>query len=220
MDRNSWSARTDVIIIINPILKKITWIPRDIYIKLINTRINCAFSKGQHELLIKCLKEININVKYSLCLLPDIIELFLNEINEIKINIPITREYYYPLNRLDEIEKGKKIISFNYPCEILSGERLHQWIGARYAVKPYGIIGTDLDRINRQQVLIKEILKNNLKFNINNLNKNNSSGLNDNIINIIKTINNTWMTVSYLENIEFKFKNINNEKVILLIFKN
>jgi len=28
------------------------------------------------------------------------------------------------------------------------------------------------------------------------------------------------MTVSYLENIEFKFKNINNEKVILLIFKN
>ena len=97
---------------------------------------------------------------------------------------------------------------------------MHQWIGARYAVKSNGIIGTDLDRINRQQILIKEILKNNLKFNINNLNKNNSSGLNDNVIDIIKTINNTWTTTSYLENIKFKFKNINNEKVILLIFKN
>ena len=32
MDRNSWSARTDVIVIINPMLKKLTWIPRDIYI--------------------------------------------------------------------------------------------------------------------------------------------------------------------------------------------
>jgi hypothetical protein len=44
---------------------------------------------------------------------------------------------------------------------VLSGERIHQWLGARYAVKGPS---SDLFRITRQQVLVRRLLEDGFDF--------------------------------------------------------
>src|SRR5690606_20383000 len=66
-------------------------------------------------------------------------------------------EFWYPLGPERDLEEGRRPIRFEPPVERLSGERVHQWIGARY---PTGAPGTpiprlpDLHRIRRQQELV------------------------------------------------------------------
>jgi hypothetical protein len=64
---------------------------------------------------------------------------------------------WYPLSPTAPIEGGRKPADFVPPFEILDGERLHQWIGARYARD--GGVGTHFDRIRRQQLLLRALLK-------------------------------------------------------------
>ena len=160
MDRNAWTANTDIIVIVIPSQKKLVWIPRDLYCETINNRINKAFCKGRSDLLIKCVNNIGFNfiTSHCICLWPTAIEKFINKIDSIKVPVDITRELKYPLHRHKPIEDGFRVITFNKPSEILTGDRFHEWIGARYAVNPKSFIGCDLDRIIRQQILIKELL--------------------------------------------------------------
>ncbi len=212
MDRNDWKARTDIIIIINFVNKTLTWIPRDTFCNLINNRINMAYSVGKDILLKKCLFELKYKVKDVICILPMFIEQIFNLIGEIKVPITENLSFYYPLHRHLPIENGKKIIYFNSPFDILSGDRFHEFIGARYALKPKGIIGTDIHRIKRQQILLKEILQNKYNFNIN-YDEKYIMGINENIINNLKQIDETWNFIIP----PFNFIRINNLPVIKLI---
>jgi anionic cell wall polymer biosynthesis LytR-Cps2A-Psr (LCP) family protein len=175
MDRNDFiNARMDNIIYINPNYKTIQWIPRDLYTQLINNRINTAYRLGKgSECLINCLKEFNIDVKHCLCLLPSFFEECIEIIKEIKIPVNKDLKFFYPLHRYTLIEDGKKIIEFKAPSEILSGDRIHEWIGARYSIKKDT---TDIHRISRQEILLTEIIKNKIDFS-NLINSKNYNGL-------------------------------------------
>ncbi len=222
MDRNEWTANTDIIVIVVPSQKKLIWIPRDFYCETINNRINRAFCKGRSSLLLKCINTIgfNFNIEHCVCLLPTAIEKFIKQIGSIEVPVEIKREFKYPLHRHKPIEEGFRVITFNEPSEILSGDRFHEWIGARYAVNPKGLIGSDFDRIFRQQILIKELLNKNVNLNIidgeiiKNINDiNDIRGLDTQIIQILKTIDNTWSS-STLQNLVNT--RINN-KIVLVV---
>lgn len=211
MDRNSWKARTDIIILVILQKKKLLWIPRDLYIDDLKNRINTAYSKGGKNLLIKCLqKKLNIIIKNCICVLPKAIEEIFSKIGSIIVPVNFDRSFYYPLHRHEDIENGRKIISFYMPSEKLEGERFHEWIGARYALNPVGPFGSDLDRIYRQQILVKECIKNKINRMDFNITKNYIKDLDENIINFIKIIDESWK-ISCLNNIISK--KINNMEV-------
>ncbi len=219
MDRNAWTANTDIIVIIIPNKKTLLWVPRDLYCELINNRINKAYCKGRAELFLKSINsyDFDFNVTNCVCLFPSAIEKYIDKIKSIEVPVNIKREFKYPLHRHKPIEEGFKIITFNEPSETLTGDRFHEWIGARYAVNPKGFIGTDFDRIYRQQILVKEILKKNIDIIDNNdidyiNNSQDIRGLDINVINILKTVDSTWSfnTIDKLVS-----KRINNKLVLV-----
>ncbi|MGT2468238.1 hypothetical protein ACVOMV_31020 [Mesorhizobium atlanticum] len=52
------------------------------------------------------------------------------------VGVPIHEplDFWYPLTPTSRLEDGRRQVSFRPPDETLSGERLHQWIGARTMV--------------------------------------------------------------------------------------
>ncbi len=211
MDRNTWTANTDIIIFVNPSKKELTWIPRDMYIKEIDKRINAAYRTGRDQLLFESLKSINYDVSYNLCILPNAINDFFNQIEEIIVPVNFDRLFFYPLHRHQPIENGKKIIEFKEPSELLKGDRFHEWIGARYGAIPKSVYSSDFDRIKRQQILVKEILKTK-KNSINSYDEKSIRGLNNEILEILKNIDNTW-TFNMTRNITCK--TINKKSVVV-----
>jgi hypothetical protein len=192
MDRNYWLARTDVIIICDSAKKLIYWLPRDLYCLRIKNRLNTAYAKGKDTLVMECLKDIGITVKYCVCILPHLINENIINIGEINISIPITRNFYYPLHRQAPIENGKRLITFTAPNEILAGDRIHEYIGARYVADndiptPYF---PDFDRIRRQQKLLKTLLQKKYKFLYKN--EENIRGINIEVIEILSKIDQYW----------------------------
>ncbi len=212
MDRNAWTNNTDIIIFVEPSKKTLTWIPRDIYIKDIDHRINAAYRLGRDELLFKSLKSINYDVSYNLCIQPYAIEDIFNQIGTITVPVEHDRKFKYPLHRHQPIENGHRIVEFNYPFEDLSGDRIHEWIGARYAVDKTSSYSSDLDRILRQQILIKEILKTK-KENIKSYKSEYIRGLNNNILEVLDTIDDTW-TYTRIKNL--LTATINKKMVLIL----
>ncbi len=224
MDRNEWTANTDINVIVIPYNKTLLWIPRDLYCETINNRINKAYCKGREELYLKSINSLgfDFNVTNCVCLWPTAIERYIDKIKSLEVPVNVKREFKYPLHRHIPIEKGFKVITFDEPSEILTGDRFHEWIGARYAINPNGFIGSDFDRIYRQQVLVKELLINKFDFNIidNDMdydeyikNIKDIRGLDINVINILKTVDSTWIlkTVNNLVD-----ERINN-KIVLVI---
>ena len=70
-------------------------------------------------------------------------------------------EFWYPLTPTSPIREAKKRIVFEPPIEKLSGERLHQWLGARRRIdKP----SDDRGRIVRQQELVAVALGEGIDF--------------------------------------------------------
>jgi hypothetical protein len=204
MDRNGFSENTDIIIIIDSIKKTIQWIPRDLFSKRVNFRINVAYTRTGPEGLKKCLKDIHINVDECVCMLPLFIEEAIKIIDNINVPVKISEKFYYPLHRHKPIEEGKKIISFNIPSEILSGDRFHEWLGARSIIKEDGKNNynyynyPDFIRVSRQQILLKEIIKK--KFNFTSIiNSPNCRGINKNVINILNKIDNTWKIIPLMK---------------------
>jgi hypothetical protein len=70
-------------------------------------------------------------------------------------------KFWYPLHPTRPIEEGKKSIVFNPPGESLSGEKIHQWIGARIT---FDKGNSDLIRIERHITFLRCLLEQNFDF--------------------------------------------------------
>jgi hypothetical protein len=160
MDRAGFDADTDVLVVVDPPLERLLWVPRDLWCERIEDRVNAAFKLGGHPLLIAVLAEHGLAVANSVCLDRRAAEAGLRGLT---VEVPVSQrlEFWYPLAPQRPIEEGRKRVVFEPPAETLSGERIHQWIGARYRV---AAPGSDLDRIGRQQVLVRALLRKGFGF--------------------------------------------------------
>jgi hypothetical protein len=160
MDRSEWSARTDNIVVVDPQCQTLTWIPRDLWSPTLHNRINLAFQRGGHSMLCAALVEQGVPATESLCLLRDAVAAALRE-TSVVVPVEERLRFWYPMAPDLEIEDGRKLVEFCPPAEELSGERIHQWLGARYAVEGPS---SDLFRIARQQVLVRRLLEDGFDF--------------------------------------------------------
>jgi len=157
MDRDSWAARTDNIVVVEPRRRRLSWIPRDLWSEVVGDRINGAFVRGGHQLLVAAVRELRFPVGSSVVLLRSAVE---QAVNGLRITVPVERpmRFWYPLEPTRRLQDGAKLVGFDPPQETLAGERIHQWLGARRgADKPLRL--PDLDRIRRQQILIGRLLE-------------------------------------------------------------
>ncbi|WP_131803314.1 MULTISPECIES: hypothetical protein [unclassified Mesorhizobium] len=70
-------------------------------------------------------------------------------------------DFWYPMAPTSRLEDGRQQVSFRPPGEMLSGERLHQWIGARTMVNRKG---TDFHRMERQIVFLRALIAQGFDF--------------------------------------------------------
>jgi len=160
MDRPSWRSRTDNIVVVDPGAERLLWVPRDLWCRRLRDRVNSAFAAGGHRALIGCLNDVGLSVHHSLCVSRAAVERVLADV---EIEVPVTEElaFWYPLEPTRPIEEGRKIVRFSPPREVLAGERIHQWIGARFAVDE---IGDDIERMARQQVFVRRLMETGFDF--------------------------------------------------------
>jgi len=161
MDGDSWDHRTDNIVVVNAAKKSVLWIPRDLYCECIQHRINEAYRRGGPNKLKEALAEHHMSVSNVVCIRRDAISEFLKDL---KVTVPIKTSFnfWYPIKPTMKIEDhGAKLVKFDPPKETLVGERIHQWLGGRTTslVKERGSDVDDIDRIKRQHIFIKELLK-------------------------------------------------------------
>lgn len=154
MDRSGFHARTDNLVLVEPERSTLTWIPRDLWCDTVPGRINWAFRRGGHELLVAGLREHGFEASNSLVLSREATEAALADV-VVVVPVPCRMVFSYPLTPTVPIEEGRKEVVFNPPAEVLRGERIHQWVGAR---------GTDLHRIERQKILVRRLLERRFDF--------------------------------------------------------
>lgn len=198
MDRGSWQAYTDNIVVVEPARKRLLWVPRDLWCECLADRINRAFALGGHDLLRAALEEHRLEATEGLCLRREAPE---RALRDMIVTVPVKNRlvFWYPLEPQRPVEEGRKIVVFEPPEERLAGERIHQWIGARYSAAepsegegfasiamanvrrtaarvlitlrrrmgsyptPLGAL-PDLDRIERQKILLRALLRENFRF--------------------------------------------------------
>ncbi|OGE25068.1 MAG: hypothetical protein A3J42_02755 [Candidatus Dadabacteria bacterium RIFCSPHIGHO2_12_FULL_53_21] len=160
LDRDNRDDRTDNIGIVEPLKRRVLWIPRDLWCNTIKNRINRAFGRGGHKLLLSCLEEHKIKAESSICFRRSAT---IHCFRDLQVFVPIDEvmRFWYPLHPTKPIEEGRKPIVFSPPGELLSGERIHQWIGARIS---FDKGGSDLNRIERQKTLLRCLLEQNFDF--------------------------------------------------------
>jgi anionic cell wall polymer biosynthesis LytR-Cps2A-Psr (LCP) family protein len=155
MDRPGEAANTDVIVVARPRRRELLWVPRDLWSERFRCRINKTFALGGHDVLLRALRAAGVRAGHSVCVPRPVCEEILDPI-EVTVPVDQPLRYWYPLTPSGRLEDARKLIRFEPPSERLSGERLHQWLGARLAVgRPSG----DLERIGRQQVALREVLR-------------------------------------------------------------
>jgi hypothetical protein len=157
MDRPGFHANTDNLVLVDPAASRLTWIPRDLWCETLRARINRAFSRGGHELLVAALGELGFHVTNSLVLSREATQEALADA-VVVVPVPCRMTFSYPLTPCAPIEEGSKEVAFNPPAEVLRGERIHQWMGAR------GARATDLHRIERQKILVRRLLEKGFDF--------------------------------------------------------
>jgi hypothetical protein len=160
MDRDSWRARTDVLVVADAHRCQLQWVPRDLWCDGLGNRINTAFRAGGHELLQQSLAEHGLSAGATLVLRRQAAETAL-EGASVTVPVETRLEFWYPLAPTQPIEDGRKRITFEPPRVRLEGERLHQWIGARYQVAGPA---WDLSRIERQQTFVRALLQHRFAF--------------------------------------------------------
>ncbi|MEB3165955.1 MAG: hypothetical protein VKO65_04720 [Cyanobacteriota bacterium] len=163
LDRDDWSACTDNIVVVDAERRTLTWVPRDLWSWRCAARINAAFARGGHPLLQAALAELGLPVASSLVLRRCAVERALATLR-ITVPVPRTRRYWYPLAPRQRLEDGARLVTFAAPQETLEGERLHQWLGARRSADRPAPPLPDLDRIQRQQVLVRRLLEERFAF--------------------------------------------------------
>ena len=151
MDEDNWTSNTDVMVVADLHRRRLTWVPRDLWSDRLGNRINTAFAAGQ---LLPTLAALGFPCDGALCLRRGAT---IAALADVEVDVPVRRplDFWYPLSPMLPIQDGRKRISFRPPSERLSGERLHQWMGARYSVDG---LGSDLHRLARQGVLLKALL--------------------------------------------------------------
>lgn len=155
MDRSGWKARTDNLVFVDPTARTLLWIPRDVWSKTAGGRINTAFARGGPTFLQKALREYGLRADGVLCLQRSATE---RGLAQVRLRVPVGRrlEFLYPLAPTKLMEDGTKTIAFGPDDEWLEGERIHQWLGARFT--PDGT-GTDFQRIERQKVFVQRLVE-------------------------------------------------------------
>jgi hypothetical protein len=155
MDREGPDANTDVIVLVEPSRRRLLWIPRDVWCPALGDRVNAAFKLGGHDALIGALAELRVRADRSVCVSRPAAG---EALRGLSVQVPVSRSLAlrYPLAPEQPIEDGEKLVRFDPPAEILQGERIHQWIGARFELdRP----SSDLERIARQQVFVRALLE-------------------------------------------------------------
>lgn len=176
MDRGSWDANTDCIVLVDPAGETLLWIPRDLWCDHLGRRINGAFASGGASGLLAAMARHGWRATDVICLRREATEAALRDA---AVTVPVARElaFWYPLSPVAPIEDGRRLVTFRPPSETLRGERIHQWLGARYAADPPGPPQArgpmarlaraarrrrprlpDLERIERQQIFVRALL--------------------------------------------------------------
>ena len=160
MDRDSWDANTDVVVVVDTARKTLTWIPRDLWCAAHGFRVNNAFVAGGHPRFQAALAELGYRVDGSLVLRRAATEQALADAH---VTVPVREpiDMLYPETPTSMLQDGAKVVSFHPPAETLSGERIHQWLGARRVV---GKPGSDLHRLVRQQAFLRSALEQGFDF--------------------------------------------------------
>ena len=160
LDRDNWDANTDIIVVADVSRRRLTWVPRDLWSSLIGDRINAAFAIGGGRLLLDALAELGFAAQSSICLRRGATEAALAGAG-VRVQIREPLDFWYPLTPTSRLEDGRRQVSFRPPGETLSGERLHQWIGARTMVDGQG---TDFHRMRRQIVFLRALIAQGFDF--------------------------------------------------------
>ncbi len=160
LDRDNWTANTDIIVVVDADKRRLVWVPRDLWSPLVNDRVNAAFAKGGGGLLLDALAELGLAAGSVLCLRRAASEAALEGAS---VTIPVSEplDFWYPVTPTSRIEDGRVEVSFRPPGETLSGVRLHQWIGARTMVNGKG---TDFHRMKRQTVFLRALIAQGFDF--------------------------------------------------------
>ena len=162
MDRGGWEANTDNIVVADPTSRRLTWVPRDLWAESIRFRVNKAYARGGHEALAAALADLGLPVEHGLCLRREATE---RALAGAEVTVPVREplRFWYPLEPNADIEQGRKPISFDPPEETLRGERIHQWLGARYRREGTSRL-PDVERLQRQQVFVRALLEQGFDF--------------------------------------------------------
>jgi hypothetical protein len=160
LDRDNWDANTDIIVVADVSRRRLTWVPRDLWSPLINDRINAAFAIGGGRLLLDALAQLGFAAQSAVCLRRGATEAALAGAS-VRVPIRDPLDFWYPLTPTSRLEDGRRQVSFRPPGETLSGERLHQWIGARTMVDGQG---TDFHRMRRQIVFLRALIAQGFDF--------------------------------------------------------
>jgi anionic cell wall polymer biosynthesis LytR-Cps2A-Psr (LCP) family protein len=154
-DRAGFEANTDNLVLAEPRARRLLWIPRDLWCPKLGDRINVAYRAAGHEGLRAALAEHGLEAEHSLVVTREATEAALADVS-VTVPVPARMTFEYPLSPTARIEDGRKTITFEPPAERLSGERIHQWLGAR--------AGSDLHRITRQQFFLRRLLETGFSF--------------------------------------------------------
>jgi len=160
LDRDGWQADTDVLVVVDDANRRLLWVPRDLWSDSLGDRVNAAFRRGGHDRLHASLREHGFAVDASLVLRRGAVE---QALADVVVEVPVQRrlEFWYPLTPTSRLEDGRKRVVFEPPEEVLSGERVHQWLGARSQVRG---AGSDLYRIARQQAFVRALIASEFDF--------------------------------------------------------
>jgi len=160
MDEPAFDANTDVLVVVDPGAERLLWVPRDLWCPQLRHRVNRAYAMGGEETLRAALAAHRILAEHTLVAGRQAAERCLDHVR-VTVPVPSPIELWYPQVRGSRIEEGRRPVRFDPPAAELSGERVHEWIGARYS--PAGS-GSDLHRIRRQQTLLIALLEQQPEF--------------------------------------------------------
>lgn len=162
MDRDGFDQRTDNIVVVQPRRRRLLWVPRDVWCEPIGDRINGAFCAGGHAGLLTGLASLGMAVDHSVCVPRAAVE---RALADVVVSVPVTEplRFWYPLDPRTRVQDGRKPVDFQPPREELSGERIHQWLGARHG-RDAAVPASDLARIRRQQVFVRALLRQGFDF--------------------------------------------------------
>ncbi|CAB4913808.1 unannotated protein [freshwater metagenome] len=160
LDRDSWDGDTDNLVVVDPDARLVLFIPRDLWCPQLGDRVNAAWRLGGAAGLKAALAEHGVTIDGGLCLRRSASVRFLERVS---VTVPVDRPlvFRYPLAPEERLRDGAKLVRFDPPRELLEGERLHQWLGARSLPDRHG---SDLSRIPRQVILLRRLVEEGAPF--------------------------------------------------------